>query len=49
MTMLMSNKNVKGCKCCMCGEGTSKGRKANRRHVKRSERQGWMREIRNVS
>ena len=49
MNMLMSNKNVKGCKCCMCGEGTSKGRKANRRKVKRSERQYWRNEVRNYS
>lgn len=44
--MLMAARNVKGCKCCMSGNGTSKGRKINRRTRKRQERQEWMNNVR---
>ena len=48
--MLMSMRNINRscrktcCKDCMQGQGNAKGRKSNRRHIKRSERNKWKRD-----
>jgi hypothetical protein len=48
---LMSIRNINKtsmrtcCKDCLRGNGSTHGRKANRRAVKRAERQRWKREV----
>jgi hypothetical protein len=49
--MLMSMRSINQstrktcCKDCMQGQGNANGRKANRRNIKRSERNRWKRSI----